>query len=261
MIRSTIYGPIQSRRLGRSLGINLMPEHVKVCSFDCLYCECGFLTGEKAAIPSRFFIVSELEKQLRLFSEKQETIDSFTFSGNGEATLHPDFEAIIDDTIRLRNQYFPSSRITVLSNSTRIFDSSVRRALQKVDEAVLKLDSAITSTMRLLDQPNDKSFSSEKIIEGLTMFREQIEKDGHGKLTIQTILLRGSYQEKTVDNTSAIEQKAWLKAIESIRPHSVMLYALDRPAPIETLEKVSMEEMILWKEKVSALGINVVVAG
>ena len=93
------------------------------------------------------------------------------------------------------------------------------------------------------------------------MFREQIEKDGHGKLTIQTILLRGSYQEKTVDNTSAIEQKAWLKAIESIRPHSVMLYALDRPAPIETLEKVSMEEMILWKEKVSALGINVVVAG
>ena len=155
LFHSTIFGPIHSRRLGTSLGVNLSPVDGKVCSFDCLYCEAGFNaqgTG-KSGLPAREQVRSSLEEKLRTMRDNGERLDVITFSGNGEPTMHPDFAGIIDDTIALRDRYFPEVKVSVLSNSTRLERGDVREALLKVDNNILKLDSALTRTVRQLDRP------------------------------------------------------------------------------------------------------------
>ena len=196
LFHSTVFGPIHSRRLGVSLGINLMPDDGKVCSFDCLYCEVGYNSQGKGTtgLPTRQEVNDALEGKLKEMNTAGDPLDVITFSGNGEPTLHPDFPAIIDDTLRLRDEYYPTAKVSVLTNSTRISDPEVAEALKRVDNNILKLDSAIDTTMRLIDRPTSKEFTVEKVIDALCQFS--------GTGIIQTMILRGEHCGHKIDNTT-----------------------------------------------------------
>lgn len=249
LYNSIIYGPVKSRRLGISLGINLLPTHSKACSFDCVYCECGWNSEHPG--PHRFPTVKEVEDSLResLVSLKESGMipDTMTFAGNGEPTIHPDFPEIIDITIALRNQYAPKAKISVLSNATRIYLKDVRNALLKVDNNILKLDSAFNSTAQVMNIPVG-NYSIEEIVTHL--------KEFEGNLTIQTMFLKGDNQGQKFDNTTEEEISAWLELIGEIHPKSVMVYSIARDTPCQTLEKVPMETLEKIKQRVMMLGID-----
>lgn len=234
---STIFGPIHSRRLGTSLGVNLMPADGKICSFDCLYCEAGFNAQGpgKAGIPDRATVARLLEDRLASMAAEGQKLDVITFSGNGEPTLHPDFEGVVDDTLRLRDKYYPEAKVSVLSNSTRLDSDAVCRALRRVDNNILKLDSADAATVALLDRPVDPHFSLDKVIEQLGTFS--------GQAIIQTMLTRGRHEGKNIDNTGDDHVGALIEIYRRIRPREIMLYTIDRPTPETTLRKVSKEEL------------------
>ena len=251
LFHSTIFGPIRSRRLGTSLGVNLSPNDGKVCTFDCIYCEAGYNsqgTGT-SGLPKRENVSSLLEEKLKEMSNAGEKLDVITFSGNGEPSIHPEFEGIIDDTIALRDKYFPNVKISVLCNSTRLGDVRVVNALKKVDNNILKLDSAITETMRLIDQPTTPTFTSESVIEQIAAFGNQC--------IVQTMMLRGIHNGKRVDNTTKEEVEALLKAYKRINPREVMLYSIDRKTPEEKLEKVPIEELNSIADIFRSEGISV----
>lgn len=237
LFHSTIFGPIHSRRLGVSLGVNLMPDDGKVCSFDCLYCEAGFNAqgAGTTGLPLREQVGSQLDAKLAQMLENGDALDVITFSGNGEPTLHPDFPHIIEDTLRLRDKYYPQAKVSVLTNSTMIFKPEVAEALKKADNNILKLDSAVEETMRLIDRPNSPGFSVEKVVEGLRQF------EGTG--IIQTMMLRGEHDGKPIDNTTDAEIEALIDAYKRIKPREIMLYSLDRSTPEEKLVKVEKEEI------------------
>lgn len=238
LFHSTIFGPIHSRRLGVSLGVNLMPADGKVCSFDCLYCEAGFNAQGpgKAGIPPRHEVRRLLEEKLREMTRDGVTPDVITFSGNGEPTLHPEFDGVVDDTLELRDSYFPTAKVSVLTNSTRIFTPEVAEALRKVDNNILKLDSAIDGTVRRIDRPNNPDFTVGRVVEALGQFRSTG--------IIQTMMLRGEDMEgNTVDNTTDEEIEALIQAYRAIAPREVMLYSIDRPTPDRSLVKVPIEEL------------------
>ena len=250
LFHSTIFGPIHSRRLGVSLGINLMPDDGKVCSFDCLYCEAGFKSQGRGTtpLPSAREVADMLEARLRAMSEAGEPLDVITFSGNGEPTLHPAFAEIIDSTLKLRDKYYPQAKVSVLSNSTRIFDPSVAEALKRVDNNILKLDSAVEETMRLIDRPGSKDFTVSRVVEALKQFE--------GQAIIQTMMLRGEHDGRTVDNTTPEEIDALIAAYREIKPREVMLYSLDRSTPAERLVKVPLDELKEIAARVEAAGIK-----
>lgn len=254
LFHSTIFGPIRSRRLGVSLGINLSPNDGKVCSFDCVYCEAGYNSqgAGSTGLPSREKVANELEEKLSAMKQAGEPLDVITFSGNGEPTLHPEFSGIIDDTIALRNRFFPNVKISVLSNSTQLGEESVVAALRKVDNNILKLDSAIDKTMRLIDQPASPSFTCEKVINQLAQFS--------GQCVVQTMFLRGSHKGKNIDNTTKEEIIALIKAYQHISPRQVMIYSIDRKTPEQQLEKVSPEELEAIAFQIRAEGIDVMVS-
>ena len=254
LFHSTIFGPIHSRRLGSSLGVNLSPNDGKVCSFDCVYCEAGYNSqgAGTTGLPRREDVSQELEMKLKSMIEASEHLDVITFSGNGEPTLHPQFAEIIDDTIALRDKYFPQVKISVLCNSTRLGDESVVAALRKVDNNILKLDSAITSTMRLIDQPASPSFTSEGVIEQIAQFS--------GQCVVQTMFLRGEHDGKNIDNTTIEEVEALIRAYKRISPRQVMIYSIDRKTPEQKLEKVSREELEAIASQMCREGINVTVS-
>ena len=237
LFNSTVFGPIHSRRLGTSLGINLSPNDGKVCSFDCLYCEAGYNSQGKGTtgLPAREKVKEQLEIKLKEMKEKGENLDVITFSGNGEPTLHPDFPGILDDVIALRDEYYPKAKVSVLTNSTKIFTPAVAEALKKADNNILKLDSAVEATMRLVDCPTSPSFTVEKVVEGLKQFR--------GTGIIQTMLLRGEHDGIKIDNTTPEELDALIKAYKEIQPKEIMIYSLDRSTPEEKLIKVGKEEL------------------
>ena len=254
LFHETIFGPIHSRRLGSSLGVNLSPRDGKVCSFDCLYCEAGFNAQGPGTtgLPSREEVGRLLEEKLLTMKENGERLDVITFSGNGEPTMHPDFEGIIEDTIGLRDRYFPDVKISVLSNSTRLGSESVCRALRRVDNNLLKLDSALTPTIRLLDRPVNPDFTAEKVIEQIARFGEQC--------VVQTMILRGSHNGQPVDNTTDEEVDALIDAYRRIRPRQVMLYSIDRRTPEQALQKVGREELEQIAERIRREGIDVSVS-
>ena len=248
-----IFGPINSRRLGLSLGVNLLPTDAKICSFDCVYCECGFnTTMQESHIPSRKDVYNALETKLQEMLAANETPDVITFAGNGEPTLHAEFEAIIDDTIELRNKYCPTAKVSVLSNSTRIHKPHIFSALNKVDNNILKFDTAVDRTLQLMDRPTGKHINVAWFIEHLKKF------EGH--LIIQTMFLRGEYKGETFDNTTDAEVEAWLKALQEIRPQQVMIYTIDRETPVQQLQKISQEELNIIADKVRKMGLEVSVA-
>jgi wyosine [tRNA(Phe)-imidazoG37] synthetase (radical SAM superfamily) len=244
-----IFGPVYSRRLGISLGINLLPTESKYCNFNCIYCECGWTeNGTKLVLPKRGDFKKQLEAKLRQLQGTENEPQSITFAGNGEPTIHPDFAGIIDDTIELRNQFAPGSIISVLSNASMLHKKSVADALKKIDKNIQKLDAGTESTFQEINQPLG-GLTLEKTIKKLLEFR--------GNLIIQTLFVRGKYNGKLVDNTTENELVEWLKIIEKIKPQSVMIYPIDRETPAEGLEKISKKELQAIAKKVEALGICV----
>ena len=253
LFNQLIFGPIHSRRLGLSLGVNLLPVDTKICSFNCIYCECGYnTTMNDSPIPTRVQVHEALETKLKQMKSEGQIPDVITYAGNGEPTLHAEFEEIIDDTIALRDTYCPTAKVSVLSNSTRIHKPNVFRALNKVDNNILKFDSAIDRTMKIINCPVGKIINVAWLVEQLSRFE--------GKLIIQTMFLRGEFKGESFDNTTDIEVEAWLKALEVIRPQQIMIYSLDREAPTKTLQKITTEEMNVIAVKARERGFDVSVA-
>ena len=246
-----IFGPVKSRRLGISLGINLLPTKRKICNFNCIYCECGWTSDlEKAVsqLPGREEVYIALERKLSEMKAKSQSPDVITFAGNGEPTLHPAFPGIIDDSIILRDKYFPKARIAVLSNATTITNPGIKAALLKIDQNILKLDSAIDSTIKRHNQPRVK-INVEELINNLAGF--------NGKVIIQTLFLRGTHNGKVIDNTTPVEINTWLKAIERIRPSEVMIYTISRDTPEGArLNKVPLTELKGIAALVDSMGIR-----
>jgi len=255
LFHEIVFGPINSRRLGVSLGINLLPTSGKICTFDCIYCECGYNADGRTqqGFPSRESVVQALNDKLQELKVKGINPDVFTFSGNGEPTLHPEFEEIIDDTIELRDKYFPEAKISVLSNATMLHKESVFRALNKVDNNILKLDWVDEEKVRLIDQPLQASFSIAKVIENLKRFK--------GNLIIQTIFLRGYHHGQMIDNTGEKDVNAWIETLKEIKPKQLMIYTIDRTTPEKNLQKISLEELNAIAQKLKNAGFNVNVSG
>ena len=246
LFHSTIFGPIHSRRLGVSLGVNLMPADGKVCTFDCLYCEAGYNAqgAGHAGLPSREDVRRQLHDVLQGMVSRGEHLDVITFSGNGEPTLHPDFAGIIDDTIALRDEFFPEVKISVLSNSTQLHRPDVCDALRRIDNNILKLDSAVESTMRTLDRPTMPSFTVDSVVDQLAGFA--------GNAIIQTMITSGTHDGKSVDTSTDAEINALIEAYRRIRPREIMIYTIDRPTPEGTMRRVSSERLREIGERITA---------
>ena len=242
---SPIFGPVHSRRLGVSLGVNLMPADGKVCTFDCLYCECGFNADfrPKQHRPSRQEVKEALASVLKQRHADGLPLDVITFAGNGEPTGHPDFKAIVEDTVELRNRFFPSAHISVLSNATFIYKEEIREALMLVDNNILKLDTVDADYIRRLDRPQQSFYDVDEVIKNLKLFR--------GHVIIQTMFLCGD----GMDNTGEEYVAPWLKAVEDIKPEKVMIYTIDRETPDKNLQKTMPEVLDAIKARVEALGI------
>ncbi len=247
---SPIFGPIHSRRLGVSLGVNLQPADGKVCSFDCVYCECGFNADHRPRLPrpTRVEVASALGKALTKMKADGEHLDVITFAGNGEPTGHPDFGAIIDDTITLRNLHFPEAKVSVLTNSTFAHRPSVHDALMKVDNNIMKLDTIDDRYIRILDRPLSSSYRAEDIIRAMASF--------HGHVIVQTMFLKGTSNGHDVDNTTDRFVLPWLDALRQIGPREVMIYTIDRETPDPNLLKATHEELNAIRDRVVAMGIE-----
>ena len=233
---SPVFGPIHSRRLGVSLGINLMPEDGKVCTFDCIYCECGFNSDHcpHSRRPTRQEVAQTLEKKLTDMKINGPAPDVLTFAGNGEPTLHPDFPAIMDDVVRLRNEFFPTAKISVLSNATLAPKPEIRAALMKADNNLQKLDTVNSRYIEMVNRPTGK-YDVNEIIESLKLF--------NGHVIIQTMFMKGADGEENVDNTGDEYVMPWLEAVKSIKPQEVMIYTIDRETPDTKLRKATHEEL------------------
>ncbi|MBO5186410.1 MAG: radical SAM protein [Prevotella sp.] len=245
---SPIFGPVKSRRLGISLGINLLPADGKVCTFDCIYCECGFNKDRRPALkmPSRGEVAAALEAKLKEMKTAGTPPDVLTFAGNGEPTCHPEFAGIIDDTAALRDRYFPNAKISVLSNSTRITNDGVREALMHVDNNILKLDTVDKGYINSVDRPVG-TYDLNAVIEAMKSFK--------GHIIIQTMFMCGEFEGRSVDNTGDEYVAPWLDTVAEIGPEQVMIYTIDRDTPAHGLRKASRETLDAIRDRVTALGI------
>lgn len=250
---TNIIGPIHSRRLGISLGVNLLPANGKICSFDCLYCECGWNADHRGGrFPDAGEVMRELTEKLQEMSARGDKLDVITFAGNGEPTMHPDFDKVIDRTIELRNAYYPEAKVSVLSNATQMDNPRVHAVLLKVDNNILKIDGAFDATIRLINQPASAAYSIRRVVDGMKSFK--------GRLIVQTMFVRGEHNGVRVDNTTPEEVAAWRDLMREIRPHQIMAYSLDRPTPEPNLTKVSREEMEQYVAPLVAEGMLVTIA-
>ena len=233
MIREeTVFGPIFSRRLGSSLGINLLPEKGKICNFDCIYCECGWNRDGRndTVLPSALKVRTDLERMLVRLVKEGTPVDSITFSGDGEPTLNPEFPQIIDDTLRLRAQYYPSAKVSVLSNATRVHISEVFNALQRVDNPIMKLDAPTNELVAKINMPAP-GYDVQRVIEALKQF--------NGNFVLQTCMLRGN----GFDSSSPDVVGPMMDIVRLLKPREWMVYTIDRATPMQGLEKFSPQEM------------------
>ena len=252
LFENIIFGPIRSRRLGISLGINLLSLDQKLCNFECIYCECGWKGNGKKSFNPKDEVINHLCEKLQQMHSSGEHLDVMTFAGNGEPTTHPDFPEIINATCQARDRFFPEAKIAVLSNATMIDRSEIRDALMKVDDNILKLDSAFDDTVNLINQPF-KGYSVARTVEMMREF--------NGKMILQTMFLRGTYNGQIVDNTTEVEVAAWLDLVKKIAPRRVMIYTIDRDTPANDLHKVSVDDLKKIAQRVETLGIECSVAG
>lgn len=249
-----IVGPIHSRRLGVSLGVNLLPDNGKVCSFDCVYCECGWNADHRGGkLADTEAVLQQLEEKLAEMHAAGDALDVITFAGNGEPTLHPDFGRIIDRTLALRNQYYPAVKVSVLSNGTRMTVPAVKEALMRVDNNILKLDGAFDETVRLIDQPKDSHYCVADVVKGMQSYE--------GELIVQTMFVKGEHNGRSFDNTTPAEVAAWCDLMRQIRPRQIMVYSLDRPTPEHNLTAISKAEMEQLVAPLVAEGFDISVSG
>ncbi len=260
LFESLIIGPIHSRRLGASLGINLLPEHGKICTFDCIYCECGWNKDhtQDKHIPTAEQVEEALAAKAKELDEKGTKVDSITFSGNGEPTIHPEFAKIIDITIRIRDRYLKGAKVSVLSNASTIDNENIRLALMKVDNPILKIDSADLAYIRAINRPG-KKYSLSQTIENLKKF--------NGQFILQTIFFKGKAEDpKTgkiidIDCTNANLAEKWRKVARQLEPRQIMMYTLDRDTPAKGLIKASIEEMHKIAHPLIAEGFKISING
>lgn len=246
----TVFGPIHSRRLGSSLGINLLPVNGKICSFDCIYCECGWNRDGKddKRLPSAAEVRSALQDKLSALMLEGVRIDSITFSGDGEPTLNPEFPRIIDDTLRLRDVFYPDAKVSVLSNATRVHVPEVFEALRKVDNPIMKIDAPTDELVRLIDNPAP-GYSLARTIEALRRFE--------GDFVLQTMFLRSP----DFDSSSPEVLDGWKAIVRDLRPRKIMVYTIDRPTPMQGLEKFSVELMRSLVSDLIEEGFNIDIRG
>ncbi|MEI7661712.1 MAG: radical SAM protein [Bacteroidota bacterium] len=255
LFHEVVFGPVRSRRLGLSLGINLLPLDTKYCSFNCIYCECGWTPRhmpEKPDFPSRGEVSLYLGQKLQQLAKEGYLPDALTYAGNGEPTMHPDFAAIVDDTIALRDKYAPKAKVSVLSNASRIHVPEVFQALLKLDQNIQKLDAGFEKMFTLINNPVEP-VPFEPLIGNLVKFG--------GEVIIQSMFLRGSYKGEQVDNTAAAEVDEWLHHLLKIKPKMVMIYPIARETPVHSLEKIPFSELNAIAEKVRKSGLQVQVYG
>lgn len=232
MREELVFGPIHSRRLGSSLGINLLPRNGKICNFDCIYCECGWNKDgrDDRTLPTAADLRRDLAAKLLQCREAGTPIDSITFSGDGEPTLNPDFAEIIDITLELRDRYYPSAKVSVLSNATRIGREDVFRALRKVDNPILKLDAPTAALAAKINQPQCE-YDVDQVVEDLRRFE--------GDFVLQTMFL----VSPEFDSSSPEVLQGWMRIVRELRPREIMVYTIDRETPMKGLQKMSVERM------------------
>ena len=250
MREETVFGPIHSRRLGSSLGINLLPEKGKLCNFDCIYCECGWNKDGRGdrKLPDAAKLRKDLEAKLKECAEKEIHIDSITFSGDGEPTLNPDFPEIIDITLELRDRYCPGAVVSVLSNATRVGRPEIFEALRKVDNPILKLDAPTDELAERINKPQG-GYHVPDVVESLKRFE--------GDFILQTMFLRFP----VFDSSSPEVLDGWMDIVRELRPREIMVYTLDREAPAEGLEKFTVEEMSALVKPLVDEGFKVQIRG
>ena len=233
MIREeTVFGPIFSRRLGSSLGINLLPEKGKICNFDCIYCECGWNRDglDDTVLPTSDKVRNDLERMLRRLAAEGTPVDSITFSGDGEPTLNPEFPQIIDNTLRLRDLHYPQAKVSVLSNATRVHLPEVFDALRRVDNPIMKIDAPTNELIAKINMPAP-GYDIARVVEALKKFE--------GDFVLQTCMLRGN----GFDSASPAVVEGLMDIVRLLRPREWMVYTIDRATPMQGLEKFSPQEM------------------
>ena len=245
-----VFGPIRSRRLGTSLGINILPTDGKVCNFDCIYCECGWNADGRthSAMPTAAQLRSRLEDKLAELLLDGTTLDSITFSGTGEPTLNPEFPRIIDDTLKLRDAYCPGVKVSVLSNATRITDPEIREALRKVDNPILKLDAPREWLAAKINRPYP-GYDIRLIVDAMKLF--------DGDFILQTMFLRSP----DFDSSDEENLTDWMDIVRSVHPRQIMVYTIDRPTPASNLEKFSPELMRALLTPLFDEGFNIQISG
>lgn len=251
MIREeTIFGPIFSRRLGSSLGINLLPEKGKICNFDCIYCECGWNKDGRndTLLPTAAKVRHDLEQKLIQMRREQTPLDSITFSGDGESTLNPEFPVIIDDVLRLRDEYFPKAKVSVLSNATRVDREEIFQALCKVDNPIMKIDAPTNELAERINQPAP-GYDVQKVVQSLKRF--------NGNFVLQTMMLRSS----DFDSSSPEVLEGWMAIVRQLRPREIMVYTIDRPTPAEGLQKFTVDEMRTMVQSLIDEGFSIQIKG
>lgn len=228
----TVFGPIRSRRLGNSLGINLLPEEGKICNFDCIYCECGWNKDGRndTIIPTAAKVRNDLEAMLIKLTAEKTPVDSITFSGDGEPTLNPEFAKIIDDALALRDQYYPRAVVSVLSNATRVDRPEVFKALCKVDNPIMKIDAPTNDLIAKINNP-EPGYDIAKVVKSLEQF--------NGNFVLQTCMLRSP----DFDSASDEVINGWMDIVRHLKPREIMVYTIDRPTPAQNLQKFTVEEM------------------
>ncbi len=250
LFQDVVFGPIKSRRLGVSLGVNLLPTETKYCTFNCVYCECGWTrdnaTGDRR-LPLREEVIARLEQKLSELRDSGQRPDAITFAGNGEPTIHPDFAYILEETMRLRDEYFPDAQVSVLTNASTLDRPGVFAALKKSGNSMLKLDAGTERMFRLINGPR-QGITLKSIVEKM--------KEFEGRLIIQTLFLRGEKDGEKIDNTSGTELERWLEHVRDINPRYVMIYPIDRATPLENLEKIPFDELREIADQVEKLGIK-----
>lgn len=246
---SPIFGPVHSRRLGVSLGINLLPADGKVCSFDCIYCECGYNSQHRThqSLPTTEEVKTALEARLQDMQKNGPTPDVLTFAGNGEPSVHPQFAEIVKEVAALRDKYFPNAKLSILSNATRISKPEVREALRMFDNAIMKLDTVSPGYIEKVDRPCGH-YDVEEQIKWLT--------EMHERIIIQTMFMEGEHEGEDVSNCSEQYVNPWLEAVARIQPQKVMIYTVDRETPSPLLRKASRETLDAIRDRVLALGIE-----
>ncbi len=236
LFNEIVFGPIKSRRLGNSLGVNLLPKFGKWCSFDCIYCECGWnKDGKKdTVLPTKDEVYMALDEKLHTLSAEGTPVDTITFSGNGEPTMHPDFSDIIDFTLALRDKLYPDAKVSVLTNASQLGKEKVRETLFKVDNPILKIDSPLEKLVEVINIPN-AAYSLAEAIANIKLFNHNF--------ILQTMFLKGVENGVEIDCTNPEHVQAWQNLVRELAPREVMMYTIDRETPAKNLQKVTVEEM------------------